>query len=744
MSVVKEAVAKVVEHNGGMSLEIDGEIQPFTSFKITETNNTEDMLAAARIEIPAMAREGITLCWVPIFIDWSGEGEYDFSDMDLRIQTILDLYDKHAIPGTTPARIVVRIQAAVFTPVWYVKQAADADGKATNLIEFRNPWGVVDSCSIDNLERQRYATQFPKRMSTLAISVGDEFWDTHAVDCLKAIIEHVRSSDYAHRVFGWLPCAFNTNEWFLRTFAPEASCDFSAPTQQAFKNHLRAKGIDCDDEPVPSPTSCMAVDHGEFLDPRNPESQRVEEFSLWLSNRFADIILGFAKVLKTSYIDSPKLIGFFYGYSLGLSRLQDLSQSGQLGVDRLLRSEDVDFICSPNEYFFRADEKEFIASTVMGPFSDSGACCNKLVFLEDDHRPPFTTAANAAFSTRDEWHDEMFFRHIFAQMMSHGQQLWWYSLGAQWFKDTYRQKIVGDLHRIGKEALKFDRSSVAEVAVILDERSVSAMRFNPAFQQSLLTDSHGSFFPVGVPFECFELKTFLSNADHSRFKVVVFLNLFLVDEDILAAVEQLKSNDRTLMFFFAPGVLNDKGDEREFSMKSASELTGMNLVKEDNDIPLTVWVDPGRVSLLPDNKDVRYGWLHMDTAVQPTVIGIDDDSVESLGFLHSGNVGFGIKKNREWTSVFSAAPDLPQDVLRALLKRAGVHLYNEHGDVVYVNRSMLTYCASSSGKKELKLPCSSTLVDALDGTVLQLDDKNSVSLNMKRHETRIFWIKERV
>ncbi len=29
--------------------------------------------------------------WVPIFIDWSGPGQYDFSDMDLRIRTILDL-----------------------------------------------------------------------------------------------------------------------------------------------------------------------------------------------------------------------------------------------------------------------------------------------------------------------------------------------------------------------------------------------------------------------------------------------------------------------------------------------------------------------------------------------------------------------------------------------------------------------------------------------------------------------------
>ena len=172
LTTEEELVSRVVKHNGGMSLEIDGEIQPFTSFKITETRDTEEMLEAARIEIPAMAREGITLCWVPIFVDWSGPDEYDFRDMDRRIQTVLELYDRHETPGSPPARIVVRVQAAVFTPPWYIKQAADGDGKPTNLVDFRNPWATVDSCLADELESLRYATTFPRYGSTLAVSPG--------------------------------------------------------------------------------------------------------------------------------------------------------------------------------------------------------------------------------------------------------------------------------------------------------------------------------------------------------------------------------------------------------------------------------------------------------------------------------------------------------------------------------------------------------------------------------------------
>lgn len=722
-----------------MSFFINDEVQPCTSFKINENPDISVMLDAAELEIPAMAKQGIMHCWVPIFIDWKGPGEYDFTDMDTRIRTVLRLYDEHTPEGKPKAVVVVRIQAAVFSPPWYIRQAADDKGMPTNLIEFRNPWGTVDSCTADEAEHQRFATQFADYASSFAISPGDSFWDTHAVDCLKAIVEHVRSSDYAHRVFGWLPCAFNTNEWFLRTFGPEASCDFSAPTQQAFKEHLRASGIECGDNPVPSPKACHTPGYGEFLDTNISEAGLVEEFSLWLNNRFANIILKFARTIRDAYSDSPKLVGFFYGYTLGMSRLQNLSQCGQLALNRLLESEDIDFICSPGEYFYRADEKPFSTGTVMGPFADSAAEHNKLVFLEDDHPPCDAHGNNACFVTRDQWHDEMYFRRNFAYVLSHGQHLWWYSLGAKWFKEPERQKIAGGLHRIAQKAIESDRSSIAEVAVVVDERSVSAMRFNPLLQQALLTEAHGAFFPTGAPFECFELQSFLSRTDYSRFKFVVFLNLFRIDSELLASIEKVKSGGRTLLFSFTPGLANDSNGKRVFSTDSASELVGMNLV-ERMDIPFSVWIDPERSDLILDGEDIRYGWLDIDHGVQPPVLEIADPEAVPFGYLHLDAPGFGMKKHPEWTSVFSAAPGMPPKVLKAILKNAGVHLYTESEDVIYANRSMIACEACSRGEKELILKDASILEDAITGEEIKLENSRC-KIFMKRHEVRIFWIK---
>ena len=739
--VGKEIRAEVGRHNGGMSLFIDGKAQPFTFFKITETPSTKDFLDAAEVEIPAMARNGVNLCWVPVFLDWKGPGEYDFTDFDKRLTTVLDLYDAHTPAGAPKAFIGVRVQAAVFTPPWYVRKFADKSGRPTNLLEFRNPWAVVDSCSVDELEKQRFATAFARYGSTLAISPGDEFWDTHAIDCLKAIVEHVRSSPYAHRVFGWLPCAFNTNEWFIRTFAPEATCDFSAPTQRAFKEHLRSKNVGSPEAPVPSPVSCQKTGIGEFLDFNDPEGMRVELFSLWLNNRVADIIMRFTGLIKRMTTDSPKIVGVFYGYTLGLSRLQNLSQCGQLDLARILECKDIDFLCSPAEYYCRPDEKPFTASMVMGPYNDAGECHNKLCFLEDDHPPVFDHKSGAAFTTRDDWQDEMYFRQHFAQTLSHGQQLWWYSLGAKWFKERLRHNIVGKLFQVATKAMEKDRASLAEVAVVIDERSVSAMRFNPTFQRMLLTDSHAAFMRTGAPFECYESSTFLKHVDPSRFKFVAFLNLFRVDADVMAAVEKLKSAGRTLMFSFAPGALLDSVKGRAFSMDSASELVGMRLEREPVDVPLTVWVDPERTSLIPGGEDIRYGWTHLDIGVSPPFLGITDPAAEELGFLHSGTAGLGLRRHDCWTSVFTSAPCAPQEVLRALMRRAGVHIYSESGEVVYANRSMFACSASSRGEKAFRLPRLVTLVDVLTGERIHSAD-GAHRMFMRRNETRIFWIQD--
>jgi len=716
-----EHVVTVDRHNGAPALFVDGRVQPFTSFKITETHDLEEMLDAADAEIPGLARRSIRTVWVPVFIDWKGPGQYDFSEMDARVERVLRHLDAGTPPGETPGMIFIRLQAAIFTPAWYVDEFRDATGRPTNLIEFRNTQGRVSGYG-----------------ETVAISLGDSFWDTHAVDCVRACVRHVRQSGYAGRVIGWLPCAFNTNEWFIHCDRADSTHDFSRPTQEAFAKYLKElRGIDLSD-PVPSPHDCIKAYRGEFLETDPTTGPFVEEYAVWSSERMADIILKWARAVREECGPVRKLVGFFYGYQSELSGSPQFQQCAHLALRRLLDSEEIDFFCSPCQYLFRADEGEVTFNSVMGPFADSARLHAKLTFAEDDHRPPRLRTANNCLVTRDEWHDEMFFRRNFGQVMTHGQQLWWYSLGPRWLDEDRRQDVVGRLHALGVEAMARDRSPTAQVAIVFDERSATAMRHNAPFQKSLIMQTYGgSFQAVGAPVEFHELHSFLNHADPQPYRFIVFLNLFLLDEDTRDAVNRLKSANRTLFFQYAPGFATGRPGNRTFSAESASDLVGMRLTEVEEPMPLTVWIDPDSHPFFAECDDIRYGFKNPFVPVGPVLAAVDADA-EELGRLYNGRAGLAVKDHGDWSAVFSAAPEIPPVAVQRLLKRAGVHLYTESRDVVYANRSYLVFSACSRGVKRIVLPEPRKVTDALTGEPVALDKDNAATLSMRRHEVRIF------
>jgi len=717
----RERVATVGPHRGAMALFIDGKVQPFTGFKITETPDLEVMLAAADAEIPGMAAQGVRLVWVPVFLDWRGPDDYDFAGFDKRVRRVLKHLDAAGKPGEEQAGVVIRLQATILTPAWYVDRFRDGEGRPTNLIEFRNPQGRVDDGD-----------------ATVAISLGDAFWETFAVDCVRACVRHVRQSDYADRVVGWLPCAFNSNEWFMRCESPGTTHDFSRPTQAAFAAHLKeSRGIDVGN-PVPAPGDCYRPHRGEFLDTDSVEGPFIEEYAAWVSERMSRIILAWARAIREETADARKLVGFFYGYDCELSGAEQFQQCAHLALDRLLEAEEIDFFCSPCQYLYRGDESPVGFNSVLGSFSDSSALRGKLTYGEDDHRPPGVLSANHCLVTRDKFYDEMVFRRNFVQAMTHGQQQWWYSLGARWLDQPWRQAIAGGLHRLGLQALERDRSPVSEVAIVIDERSPLTMRINRDFQKSLILDTYArSFQSIGAPVELHELRTFLQCADIDRYRFVVFLNLFRVDDETMKAVGRLKGGGRTLFFQYAPGYLTGAPGERQFSDQRASDLVGMSLREVEEPMPMTVWIDPDSQNFLAELGDIRYGFHNYRNAVSPVLYAIDTEA-EHLGRLHNELGGLAVKAHGQWRSVFSAAPEIPAAVVRKLLHRAGVHVYVDSEDVVYANQSYLGVSACSRGVKRIRLPASRSVTDALTGERIATDANHSWSVDMRRHEVRIF------
>ena len=156
-----------------------------------------------------------------------------------------------------------------------------------------------------------------------------------------------------------------------------------------------------------------------------------------------------------------------------------------------------------------------------------------------------------------------------------------------------------------------------------------------------------------------------------RRKLWIFLNLFNPTAEEIEAIHRRLREDRAMgLFVYASGFQSGPDGMRR--------LTGMNVVARAERRVVDVQVSKGLLSV---DRDVTYGTSSLvgpasfgEGKISPTFF-VEDDQAEVLGVdASSGLPGLCAKKMNGWTSVYSAAPCVAPSVLRALARRAGVHL----------------------------------------------------------------------
>ncbi len=66
--------------------------------------------------------------------------------------------------------------------------------------------------------------------------------------------------------------------------------------------------------------------------------------------------------------------------------------------------------------------------------------------------------------------------------------------------------------------------------------------------------------------------------------------------------------------------------------------------------------------------------------------------------------GLALKEFADWHSIYCATPNIPAPVLRGIARYAGVHLYNECGDVLHATPDLLSVHTTGGGPRTFKLP----------------------------------------
>jgi len=255
---------------------------------------------------------------------------------------------------------------------------------------------------------------------------------------------------------------------------------------------------------------------------------------------------------------------------------------------------------------------------------------------------------------------------------------------------------------ISRQSIERDRSSVSQVAVVMDEKAPMSVQLDLELQRSLFWQNFfNSFSRIGAPVDLMMLSD-LHTADLSQYKAIFFPTCFSMTGADRQRIEALKKDGRTLVFYQADGYLNPESDV-PFDVERVSSLCGMQVKADFNygHCFLRLSTREGH-PLLEGFEDQPFG----NPNERHLLFYLDDPSVEPLAHHHGrGVVGMGCKTFPDWTSIYCAVPEMPAQLVSNIIRQAGVHIYtSDRMDLVYACADYVAIYTRRSGERTLWLP----------------------------------------
>lgn len=619
---------------------------------------------------------------VPI---WKGPKEYDFSTMDGKVKEILD-----ADPG---AYIILRIY--LDSPRWWDKKYPE------------------EMCLWGNGKKFR-------------ASISSEVWRKETSETLQRIIKYVSTLEYSKHIIGYFITGQGTEEWYYHN-----GPDYSLPMKKTFEKYLKNKYETIEklniswnsnfnlfsDSSIPKEEELKRK--GEHLTFRSLKKERkVIDYYYFASEIMAETVCYFAKIVKkeTNY---NLLCGTFYGYA---GRAAPASM-GTCAIENILKCPDIDFVTTPTCYI---ESRRIGTPWPSQGIVDSTTLSGKLWLNESDITthlsrnfyviPGFCSPNHSRYGKQvtrfngypTEKEGITALRKNFCWALSKGVELYWFDLVTGYYDSSVYQEEFTKFRNILQESLALERSSTSKVAIIVDPFAGAYMN---SFSNHLLIKTVETqrilLSQSGAPFD--EFFTFdMENIDIDQYKIIFFLSTWRFNQKKREIIEKrFKNNKRTLVWVYAAGVYNEK----EFSEKNISDITGIKMKIENIEAPLRIYLSNR------DHPLTRYlpGGINFGTEFPcgPLIYSVDKEA-ERLGSLvyeglTSTSTGFGkagwVKKDfKDWKSIYFASPAIPSIILRKLIKEAGAHIYNNRDDILYANKNFISVFAHEAGVREIKLP----------------------------------------
>lgn len=629
----------------------------------------------------AFGKAGINVFTFDLPLGWVGEGRYDFGETDRAMINLLN--------ANPQALVVPRVM--VSAPEWWLDQHPDQAVRFANGVGWQaNGWG-----------------------GTKHESFASELWKKEGSEALRQFVRHVRNSPYSESVIGVHVANGIYGEW--HAWSATDLPDTSEPMRAALIRRLQARYRDAgawsqawgltnatfESATLPTIAERHAGEDGMFHDPA--VSRKVMDYYECLHAVSIEAIERFCQTVKDES-QGKLLTCVFYSYAPDLVWPQE---GDHRAAARAHRTQSIDIFSSPHSYERRKLGQDGLFRNYPAALSLHG----KLFIDEGDDRtslandPPFTHVKTMGQTLE-------VLRREFANAVTHGVGLWYMDQQNNWFHDP---KIMAELARLkswANTSMSRPRHSVSQVAVL----SALESEFYVAGRDSgrnhvtgaLYNGQVGELCRTGAPFDWYLIED-LEAGLLPPYKAYVFLDCFHITPAQRQAIEKLKSDHRTLIWFYAPGyACSDK-----LSVEDMATLTGLPLER----IPrgkLEIALQPAAFPGAPPKFGPGQEQSPMFTAspADGQILGAYSDS-QKPGLV-SRDAGV-------WRSVYCGAPLLPAAVLRKLFAEAGVHIYSDRGDNLMANAAWLSLHTVTAGRKLVRLPQAAPVFDITRNTLLSAE-----------------------
>jgi hypothetical protein len=185
--------------------------------------------------------------------------------------------------------------------------------------------------------------------------------------------------------------------------------------------------------------------------------------------------------------------------------------------------------------------------------------------------------------------------------------------------------------------------------------------------------------------------------------------------------------------------MNGASDGETFTGANMSEVIGMDVKIDNTPTTLSAVINDKSHWLTEGLSGTFYGNSVGKETISPIAV-VTDKEAQILAYMSdgSGNPALAVKEFDDWTSIYSAVPHIPAEILRNIFKKYGIHTYSEStNDVIFHNSNYVGINCSFGGEKTIKLPGNYAVYDVYAGTTYSLST-DTIKFNMNDNSTKLF------